>query len=134
MVRLLSAQPRNKGYSDGFAGKTPEERAKLLEETDLFATAHETAAAGGQSAMPENLNTDFHFVAFVQAPDAQDIEKRRIVELDGRRSGPVDLGESKELLEVRLLTTIIPSNFVCRMLLVSFERSTWMHSSRMPFP
>ena len=59
--------------------------------------------------MPENLDTNLHFVAFVQAPDAQDIEKRRIVELDGRRSGPVDLGESKELLEVSLSTTFIPS-------------------------
>ena len=74
--------------------------------------------------MPENLNTNFHFVAFVQAPDAQDIEKRRIVELDGRRSGPVDLGESKELLEVSFLTTFISSHFVCRMLLASFKRST----------
>jgi len=79
---------------------TPEQRAKLLEETDLFATAHEAAAAGGQSAMPENLNTDYHFVAFVLAPDAQDVEMRRLVELDGRRSGPVDLGESEELLAV----------------------------------
>ena len=79
---------------------TPEQRAKLLQETDLFATAHEAAAAGGQSAMPVNLNTNYHFVAFVQAPDAQDLEKHRIIELDGRRSGPVDLGESKELLAV----------------------------------
>jgi len=77
---------------------TPEERAKLLEETNLFATAHETAATGGQSSMPENLQSNNHFVAFVQAPDAEDFEKHRIVELDGRRSGPVDLGESKELL------------------------------------
>ncbi len=99
---LTFGAPENKGYPDGFTGMTPEERAKLLEETNLFASAHETAAAGGQSAMPENLNTDSHFVAFVQAPDAQDIEKRRIVELDGRRSGPVDLGESKELLAVSL--------------------------------
>ena len=86
----------------GFTGMTPEERAKLLEETNLFASAHEAAAAGGQSAMPANLDTNAHFVAFVQAPDAQDIEKRRIVELDGRRSGPVDLGDSKELLAVSL--------------------------------
>jgi len=77
---------------------TPHERAKLLEETNLFATAHEAAAAGGQSAMPTNLDTNYHFVAFVQAPDVLDFEKHRIVELDGRRSGPVDLGESNDLL------------------------------------
>lgn len=97
---LLSVQPKNEGYPLDLTAMTPEERAKLLEETDLFATAHEAAAAGGQSAMPENLATDYHFVAFVQAPDAQDLEKHRIVELDGRRSGPVDLGESTELLAV----------------------------------
>ena len=79
---------------------TPEERAKLLEETNLFATAHEAAAAGGQSSMPENLDTNYHFVAFVRAPDVQNFGKHRIVELDGRRSGPVDLGESKDLLAV----------------------------------
>jgi ubiquitin carboxyl-terminal hydrolase L3 len=81
---------------------TPHERAKLLEETNLFATAHEAAAAGGQSAMPTNLDTNYHFVAFVQAPDVLDFEKHRIVELDGRRSGPVDLGESNDLLTVGL--------------------------------
>ena len=118
MSGALSAQPRDK------ATLTASQKRRL-EETDLFATAHETAAAGGQSAMPENLNTDFHFVAFVQAPDSQDIEKRRIVEFDGRRScGPVDLGESKELLEVSFLTAFISSNFVRRMLLASFKRST----------
>jgi len=85
-------------FQDEGIAMTPEQRAKLLEETDLFATAHEAAAAGGQSAMPANLDTDYHFIAFVQAPDAQDPEKHRIVELDGRRSGPVDLGESEELL------------------------------------
>jgi len=112
---------------------TPEERAKLLEETNLFASAHEAAAALGQSVMPENLDTNYHFVAFVQAPDTQDLEKRRIVELDGRRSGPVDLGESKELLAVSPSPTFIASNFVRRMLLVSFKRSIWVHSSRLAF-
>lgn len=124
MERFPRCNRGTKAYPIGFTGMTPEERAKLLEETNLFATAHEAAAAGGQSAMPANLDTDSHFVAFVQAPDAQDIEKRRIVELDGRRSGPVDLGESKELLAVSPSPTFIASNFVRRMQLVSLPRST----------
>lgn len=74
--------------------------------------------------MPANLDTDSHFVAFVQAPDAQDLEKRRIVELDGRRSGPVDLGESKELLAVSPSPTFNASNFVRRMQPVSLKRGT----------
>lgn len=131
---LPSAQPRNEGYPVSFAGMTPEERAKLLAETNLFAAAHETAAAGGQSNMPEGLKTDSHFVAFIQAPDVQDITKRRIVELDGRRSGPVDLGESKELLAVSPSTAFTSSNFVRRMPLASLRKSTWMHSIQFPSP
>lgn len=77
---------------------TPDERAKLLEETDLFATAHAAAASGGQSAVPENLNTNEHFVAFVQAPDPNTPGARRLIELDGRRPVPLDLGESTDLL------------------------------------
>ena len=30
--------------------------------------------------MPENMNTDFHCVAFVQALDAQDTENRNLTE------------------------------------------------------
>jgi len=76
---------------------TPDERAKLLETTNLFATAHEEAARGGQSSMPANLNTNEHFVAFVQAPDADpanpDSVKNRLIELDGTRATPIDHGE-----------------------------------------
>ncbi|KAG8822184.1 ubiquitinyl hydrolase 1 [Serendipita sp. 399] len=79
----------------------PDERAKLLESTSLFATAHADAAQGGQSSLPRNLDTNEHFVAFVQAPDptSDDGSQRRLVELDGRRPGPVDRGPSTDLLK-----------------------------------
>jgi len=81
---------------------TPEERAKLLETTDLFAAAHAKAASGGQSNMPENLETRDHFVAFVQAPNPLQPGHSRLIELDGRRPAALDLGESTNLLKVRL--------------------------------
>ncbi|KAG8814821.1 ubiquitinyl hydrolase 1 [Serendipita sp. 399] len=85
----------------GCAELDPDERAKLLESTSLFATAHADAAQGGQSSLPRNLDTNEHFVAFVQAPDptSDDGSQRRLVELDGRRPGPVDRGPSTDLLK-----------------------------------
>lgn len=85
----------------------PDERAKLLQTTDLFATAHAQAASGGQSSMPENLNTNEHFVAFVQAPNPLEPGKKRLVELDGRRPAPLDLGDSTDLLKVFDLSRIV---------------------------
>lgn len=132
MKRFLRRNRGTQAYPIDFIGMTPEQRAKLLEETDLFATAHRAAAAGGQSTMPQNLNTDYHFVAFVRAPDALDTKKHRIIELDGRRSGPVDLGESNDLLAVSLSSpTLTSSDSMLRMLLVSFGKSTWTHSSQL---
>jgi hypothetical protein len=88
-------------------GKTPTERAKLLETTPLFANIHADAAAAGQTSVPENLDTDLHFTCFVQAPEAgarpTETPKKtmRLIELDGRRAGPVDRGACTDLLRVR---------------------------------
>lgn len=63
-------------------------------------------------------DTEFHFTCFVEAPE-QDFRKAarqeempeesmledttgmRLIELDGRRAGPIDHGECKDLLTVR---------------------------------
>lgn len=90
-----------------FADKSPLERAKFLETTELFASIHAAAAAGGQTAVPDNLDTDLHFTCFIQAPEASAREAKtttgehRLIELDGRRAGPVDRGKSTDLLKVR---------------------------------
>ena len=90
-----------------FIDKTPLERAKFLETTDIFADIHAAAATGGQSAIPDNLDTDLHFTCFVQAPEASAREAEtvtgelRLIELDGRRMGPIDRGKSTDLLGVR---------------------------------
>jgi ubiquitin carboxyl-terminal hydrolase L3 len=112
-ILTSSAQDR---INDICQGKTPEERAKLLATTTLFADIHAESAGTGQSA--PTVDTDLHFTCFVEAPDA-DFRKAakgeglsedakgdkvssgmRLIELDGRRAGPVDHGECKDLLTV----------------------------------
>jgi hypothetical protein len=93
------------------ADKTPFERAEFLESTELFADIHAAVATSGQTAVPTDLDTDLHFTCFVQAPESSVREaekiattaaKRRLIELDGGRAGPVDRGESVDLLKVRV--------------------------------
>jgi ubiquitin carboxyl-terminal hydrolase L3 len=90
-----------------FTEKTPLERAQFLESTEIFTNIHAGVAAGGQTAVPDDLDTDLHFTCFVQAPEASAREaeiatgSRRLIELDGGRAGPVDRGESTDLLKVR---------------------------------
>lgn len=83
----------------------PDERARLLENTDLFADAHATASSDGQSAIPTDLDVNEHYVAFVQLPESGSSPgsgKSRLIELDGRKSAPLDHGECVDLLEVRI--------------------------------
>ncbi|KAG5637735.1 hypothetical protein H0H81_003373 [Sphagnurus paluster] len=81
---------------------TPDERARHLETTPLFANIHAEAASGGQSEVPADLETDLHFTCFVRAPAVRGSDSPggyRVVELDGRRQGPVDRGECTDLLK-----------------------------------
>ncbi|KZT56892.1 peptidase C12, ubiquitin carboxyl-terminal hydrolase 1, partial [Calocera cornea HHB12733] len=79
-------------------GKSPEERAELLENTDLFATMHRAAAEAGRSVITPDLDTDLHFICFVQAKSQSDPTGKRLLELDGRRTAPVDYGPSTDIL------------------------------------
>ena len=85
--------------------RTPLDRAKLLESTPLFANVHAEEAGSGQSAVPTNLDTDYHFTCFVEAPSAEPGHVKgekghRLVELDGRRAGPIARGLCTDLLKV----------------------------------
>jgi len=89
-------------FIDEAKGKRPLERAALLEHTPLFANIHAETASSGQSAVPQDLDTDLHFTCFVQAPDADvrnagsAMSAMRIIELDGSMDGPIDHGSFKE--------------------------------------
>ncbi|RDB20915.1 Ubiquitin carboxyl-terminal hydrolase isozyme L3 [Hypsizygus marmoreus] len=88
-------------FIDECKGKTPEERAKHLETTPLFANIHAEAASGGQTVVPTDLDTNLHFTCFVRAPSIRGPDapgSYRIIELDGRREGPVDRGEYTDFL------------------------------------
>jgi len=94
--------------------KTPLERAQALATTSHFANIHAEIAEAGQTQ--HNIDTNLHFTCFVKAPDAdirQEAEGKvpdpvavnnktstgmRLIELDGRREGPIDRGECKDLL------------------------------------
>ncbi|KAH8093763.1 hypothetical protein BXZ70DRAFT_380934 [Cristinia sonorae] len=89
-------------------GKTGSERAKLLESIPTFATIHNKSAEEGQSTVPTgaDLEVDFHYTCFVQAPSPpireEEIEapegSMRIIELDGDRVGPLDRGVTTDFL------------------------------------
>lgn len=62
----------------------PEERVDILAQSEALRSAHATVAGGGQTAAPDaGDQVNLHFVAFVRA-------NGKLVELDGRRSGPVE--------------------------------------------
>lgn len=98
--------------------KTPEERAQILETTPLFADIHADAASSGQTPVPTNLDTDLHFTCFVQTPPASapnngtSEKTMRLIELDGRRTGPVDRGECKDLLLVCYIDRNLKSRII----------------------
>jgi ubiquitin carboxyl-terminal hydrolase L3 len=118
--------------------KTPLERAEILSSTPLFAKVHTESASSKLNQTAPNLDTELHFTCFVEAPEADirwiardrdgkeaedDLEKEReevaqklgtgmrLVELDGRRDGPVDHGECKDLLKVSRLFRFCPRTF-----------------------
>lgn len=99
-------------YSDS----SPQERAKLLETTPLFANIHSEAASAGQTAAPSiEQDTDLHFTCFVQAPNPPREEgltsdSTRLLELDGRREGPVDRGECTDFF--RNVAEYVKNNYI----------------------
>jgi len=98
-VEIDPASPLENFFQE-IASLSPSERAKALEETTLFAEAHVAAASLGQSAAPSaDEVVDLHFITFVQVPSAVTPDERRLVELDGRRIEPIDLGKSEDLLK-----------------------------------
>ena len=67
----------------------PVERATLLEETEALETAHQAAAATGDTAAPNAEDSvDLHYVCFVKSE-----KNGHLFEMDGRRRGPLDRGE-----------------------------------------
>ncbi|KAI9790027.1 MAG: ubiquitinyl hydrolase 1 [Peltula sp. TS41687] len=67
----------------------PEQRAELLYHSSALESAHQSAAAKGDTAAPSAADdVDLHYVCFVKSA-----KTNRLWELDGRRKGPLDRGE-----------------------------------------
>ncbi|KIY52886.1 cysteine proteinase [Fistulina hepatica ATCC 64428] len=116
-------------FIDQCKGITPEERAKVLETTPLFANIHAEAATEGQSAVPSSsINTDLHFTCFIKAPSAPDRQEvggdgsdYRLIELDGRRGGPVDRGDCTDTDLLSAAIQVVRSRLVLANGSVSFS-------------
>ncbi|EGV66874.1 ubiquitinyl hydrolase 1 [Yamadazyma tenuis] len=66
-----------------------EDIAKLVENLEQQIQLDENYGSGGQTeAPPPEISVELHFITFVKGKD------NHLYELDGRRTGPVDLGES----------------------------------------
>ncbi|OCH93699.1 cysteine proteinase [Obba rivulosa] len=80
-------------------GKTPQQRAKLLEASPPFAKIHAEAVVSGQSAVPSvEEEMDLHYTCFASLSDPSRTGSSRLVELNGGRKGPVDRGECTDVL------------------------------------
>ena len=77
-------------FFDKAATQTNEQRAQAVVDASFLRSAHASSAQQGQSTAPNATDdVDLHFAAFVHAP-AQNSDGTRLVELDGRKSAPVD--------------------------------------------
>ncbi|CAB4436423.1 unnamed protein product [Rhizophagus irregularis] len=82
-----------KSLLDKTKNLTPEERAKVLEEDEGLAEAHQASASSGQTKAPradEDVNS--HFAAFVEKDGS-------LYELDGRKPFPINHGKCTDLLK-----------------------------------
>ncbi|GLH06063.1 Ubiquitin carboxyl-terminal hydrolase [Gryllus bimaculatus] len=74
-----------KKFIDATKNLNPDEKGKSLEKADGIISAHKEAALEGQTAPTEEVK--YHFITFVHRDG-------HLYELDGRKSFPVNLGES----------------------------------------
>jgi ubiquitin carboxyl-terminal hydrolase L3 len=88
----------------------PDARADLLYDSRALESAHQSAAAKGDTVAPDaESKVDLHFVCFVKVDG-------HLWELDGRRKGPIDrgaLGEEDDALSEKALELGV-RNFLTR--------------------
>ncbi|GEQ67715.1 hypothetical protein JCM33374_g1380 [Metschnikowia sp. JCM 33374] len=99
LLHLLSNLPRDFIVQDSVLNKTllsqitattsVEEAAALVEQLEQSIQLDSNYGSQGQTEAPAvGDSVEFHFIAYIKGSD------NHLYELDGRRSGPVDLGQS----------------------------------------
>ena len=88
-------------------GKTPMERASILEDSDELDEAHAEGAADESNSSAEDANLNNHFITFVCKGGA-------LIELDGRKPWPVNHGPTTPDTLLADACTLIQSRFFSR--------------------
>jgi len=79
-----------KDFLENTKAKSPEERAKQLEDDNDVCGVHDEIAKKGQTAAPSlEDSVDYHFVAFVE-------KDGNLYDLDGRKPGPLNCGSTSK--------------------------------------
>ncbi|KAF9262343.1 cysteine proteinase [Marasmius fiardii PR-910] len=106
-VTLAPSSPLSTFY-DSARPKAPLERSELFANTPEFEVIHSSMISAGQCILPHIDDVcDQAYTAFVLAPG------KRVVELDGGRTGPVDCGScegEEDLLDA--VVRIAKDNFI----------------------
>jgi ubiquitin carboxyl-terminal hydrolase L3 len=109
-LRPSSVLEKLQAHARDFPNATPLERAEFLEGDEALAAAHDAYAAAGQTTAPApDTDTDMHFICLIR-----DRSGRRLLELDGRKHGPVDHGETNAETFVEDACRLIQNKFVQR--------------------
>lgn len=99
LLHLLTNLPQDliidnstlKNFIANSSGLSIEDKVKLVENLEANIKLNENFGTQGQSEVPDaNDEITLHFIAFVKGKDDH------LYELDGGRSGPLDLGKSVE--------------------------------------
>ncbi|CDS42581.1 ubiquitin carboxyl terminal hydrolase isozyme [Echinococcus multilocularis] len=84
----LNSLPWLRNFLEKAHNSTPKERAEILENEEELSQVHENCAHQGQTEAPDpSSQIDLHFIAFVNS-------NGHLIELDGRREGPVLHGKT----------------------------------------
>lgn len=94
--KLLNSNSYITKLSDKLEPLTVQERSKLLEDDEELERLHAAVASEGDTQAPDaNDSIDLHYVCFTRSARVGD-NPNTLVELDGRRTGPLTRGVLKD--------------------------------------
>ncbi|KAJ5068025.1 ubiquitin carboxyl-terminal hydrolase [Anaeramoeba ignava] len=105
-MQTINAQGFLKEFYDKTKDLNPEERAKLLEESDEIQDQHDKSSKEGDTTPPDpNERVEYHFISFVNVDDS-------IYEMDGRKAFPINHGKTSRLSFLQDAADVIKKKFM----------------------